>query len=34
IGGKLKPARRAVSEEQRLKLRTHMDIIRAIAFKF
>jgi len=34
ITGKLQPLRRAVSEDQRLKLKTHMDIIRAIAFKF
>lgn len=34
IKGKLIPARRNVSEDQRLKLKTHMDIIRALAFKF
>ena len=34
IYGKLTPARRAVSEQEKLKLKTHMDIIRAIAFKF
>ena len=34
ITGKLTPARRTVSEDQRLKLKTHMDIIRAVAFKF
>jgi len=34
IKGILKPARKAVNEEERLKLKTHMDIIRTIAFKF
>jgi len=34
IKGILKPGRKAVNEEQRLKLKTHMDIIRQIAFKF
>ncbi len=34
IKGKLIPTRKTVSEDQRLKLKTHMDIIRAIAFKF
>ena len=34
IKGKLIPTRKAVSEEKRLKLKTHMDIIRAVAFKF
>jgi len=34
IYGKLIPAKRAVSEQEKLKLKTHMDIIRAIAFKF
>ncbi len=34
IIGKLKPQRKAVEEEQRLKLKTHMDIIRKIAFLF
>ena len=34
IYGKLTPAKRAVSEQEKLKLKTHMDIIRAIAFKF
>ena len=34
IYGKLTPARRAVSEEERLKLKNHIDIIRTIAFKF
>mgnify|MGYP001208794021 CR=1 FL=1 len=32
--GKLTPATRAVSEQEKLKLKTHLDIIRAIAFKF
>ncbi|MEK6876583.1 MAG: chorismate-binding protein, partial [Nanoarchaeota archaeon] len=34
IVGKLKPKRSLVSEEERLKLPNHMDIIRKIAFKF
>ncbi|MBI3027036.1 anthranilate synthase component 1 [Candidatus Woesearchaeota archaeon] len=34
IIGKLKPKRKNVSEEERLKLANHMDIIRKIAFKF
>ena len=34
IAGKLKPKRSLVSEEERLKLPNHMDIIRKIAFKF
>lgn len=34
ITGKLKPKRGLVSEEERLKLANHMDIIRKIAFKF
>jgi len=34
IIGKLKPKRNLVSEEERLKLVNHMDIIRKIAFKF
>lgn len=34
IIGKLKPKRNLVSEEERLKLTNHMDIIRKIAFKF
>jgi len=34
ITGILKPARKAVDEEQRLKLHTHVDIIRTVAFKF
>lgn len=34
ILGKLKPKRSNVSEEERLKLKNHMDIIRKIAFKF
>ncbi len=34
IKGKLTPKRKRVSEEQRLRLKTHMDIIRAVAFKF
>src|SRR3989338_2544312 len=34
IKGILKPKRRAVNEEERLRLKTHMDIIRAIVFKF
>ena len=34
IHGTLTPTRRTVSEDQRLKLKTHMDIIRAIAFRF
>ena len=34
IKGKLKPKRSSVSEEERLKLPNHMDIIRKVAFKF
>src|SRR3989338_25286 len=34
IKGKLTPKRKNVSEEARLKLKTHIDIIRAVAFKF
>ena len=34
IEGELKPERRAGSEEERLKLKTHADIIRAVAFAF
>lgn len=34
ISGMLKPARSNVSESERLKLKTHIDIIRAVAFKF
>ena len=34
IIGKLKPQRKSVEEEQRLKLKTHMDIIRKVAFFF
>ena len=34
IIGKLKPKRKIVSEEERLKLTNHMDIIRKVAFKF
>src|SRR3989344_5053363 len=34
IKGRLKPARRNVSEDQRLKLKTHLDILRTVAFKF
>ncbi len=34
IIGKLNPRRESVSEEERLKLTNHMDIIRKIAFKF
>ena len=34
ICGKLTPARRDTSEQERLKLKTHVDIIRTIAFKF
>ena len=34
IKGKLKPARRNTSEDQRLKLKTHLDILRTVAFKF
>ena len=34
ISGILNPERKSVSEEQRLKLRTHIDIIRKIAFLF
>jgi len=33
IAGTLKPKRGAVSEEERLQLKTHADILRAIAFK-
>ncbi|HLC61662.1 MAG TPA: anthranilate synthase component 1 [Candidatus Nanoarchaeia archaeon] len=34
IKGKLKPKRENVSENERLKLKNHTDILRAIAFKF
>ncbi|MBW2974272.1 anthranilate synthase component 1 [Candidatus Woesearchaeota archaeon] len=34
IKGKLIPKRKNVSEDERLKLKTHVDIIRAVAFKF
>ncbi|HLC61131.1 MAG TPA: anthranilate synthase component 1 [Candidatus Nanoarchaeia archaeon] len=34
IKGKLKPKRGIVSEDERLKLKNHTDILRAIAFKF
>lgn len=34
IKGRLAPKRKAVSEDERLKLITHMDIIRAVALKF
>ncbi|MBU0628342.1 MAG: anthranilate synthase component 1 [Nanoarchaeota archaeon] len=34
IKGKLAPKRKNVSEEERLKLKTHIDIIKALAFKF
>jgi len=34
IKGILKPKRKTVNEEERLKLKTHIDIIRTIAFKF
>ena len=34
IKGKLRPQRENVSEEERLKLKTHMDIIRVLAFRF
>ncbi len=34
IKGLLKPKRKTVDEEKRLKLKTHIDIIRTIAFKF
>ena len=34
IKGKLKPKRGNVSEDERLKLKNHTDILRAIAFKF
>ena len=34
ITGTLKPKRSTVSEDERLKLKTHIDIIRTIAFKF
>ena len=34
IKGSLAPERKAVSEHERLKLKTHIDIIRKIAFKF
>jgi anthranilate synthase component 1 len=34
IIGKLTPATRDVSEQEKLKLKTHFDIIKAIAFKF
>ena len=34
IKGKLMPKRKNVSEDERLRLKTHIDIIRAITFKF
>ena len=34
IYGTLTPSRKAVSEDQRLKAKTHMDIIRTVAFSF
>ena len=34
IVGVLKPKREQVSEEERMRLKTHIDIIRAVAFKF
>ncbi|MCH8004221.1 MAG: chorismate-binding protein [Nanoarchaeota archaeon] len=34
IYGTLTPTRKSVAEEERLRLKTHMDIIRTIAFKF
>jgi len=34
IKGKLIPKRKNVSEDERLKLKTHIDIIRTVAFKF
>ena len=34
IIGSIKPAKKAVSEDQRLRLKSHMDIIRQVAFKF
>lgn len=34
IEGRLSPVRRSVDEEERLKLKSHMDIIRKIAFRF
>jgi anthranilate synthase component 1 len=34
IRGQLEPAAEIVSEEERLKLKTHEDILRAVAFKF
>src|SRR3989338_277372 len=34
IKGKLAPKRQNVSEDERLKLKTHIDIIRAVVFKF
>jgi len=34
IKGTLKPKRKKVNEEERLKLKTHIDIIRKVAFKF
>lgn len=34
ITGTLQQAKKAVSEDQRLKLKSHMDIIRQVAFKF
>lgn len=34
IKGKLIPKRKSVSEDERLRLKTHIDIIRTIAFKF
>ena len=34
IYGKLNPTKKFVSEQEKLKLKTHIDLIRAIAFKF
>ncbi|AJF59909.1 MAG: anthranilate synthase component I [archaeon GW2011_AR10] len=34
ISGRLKPVRRIVSEDERLELKTHADVLRAVAFKF
>ena len=34
IKGRLSPVRKAVDEDERLKLKSHMDIIRKIAFRF
>jgi anthranilate synthase component 1 len=34
IKGRLTPKRKNVSEDERLKLNTHIDVIRAVAFKF